>query len=174
MFSKRQLLLHLLAEVEALRSKPGSKLRWRRKELRSFGVQFGEKIWVGKNFYIHRSGDILLGERCAFGENTQIFNHTQIRIGDDFICASDLVINSGSHDPTTLKPFGNPIEIGDRVWCGTRVTIIAGVKIGNDVVIGAGSVVTKDIPSNCVAVGVPAKPIKFIDRSAIEKPWTWA
>lgn len=174
MFSKRQLLLHLFAEVEALRSKPGSKLSWRRKELMSFGVQFGEKIWIGSNFYIHKFGDLVLGERCALGENTQIFNHTKIIIGDDFISASDLIINSGSHDPTTLIPFGAPIEVGDRVWCGSRVTIIAGVKIGSDVVIGAGSVVTKDLPSNCIAVGVPAKPVKLIDRGSIEKLWSWS
>lgn len=57
--------------------------------------------------------------------------------------------------------------IGDRVWCGINVTILFGVKIGNDVIIGAGSVVNKDIEDGAIVVGVPAKKIKSIDRSNI-------
>ena len=59
------------------------------------------------------------------------------------------------------------------MWCGINVTIMAGVTIGDDVVIGVGAVVCSDIPSNSIAVGVPAKPIKRLDRSRDQKIWTW-
>ncbi len=64
-----------------------------------------------------------------------------------------------------------PIKVGDNVFLGLGSIIMPGVTIGDNVVIGAGAVVTKDIPSNCVAVGVPAKPIKSIQeyRAAVDE-----
>lgn len=58
--------------------------------------------------------------------------------------------------------------IDNRVWCGLNVTILAGVTIGNDVVIGAGSVVINDVPSNSVVAGIPAKLIKELNRDEIK------
>ncbi len=120
-----------------------------------------------------RPGDVRLGERCALGEFTKIFNHAPIIIGDDFLSAPGLSLNSGYHDPVTLKPAGAPISIGNRVWCGVNVTILAGVTIGDDVVIGAGSLVRSDIPSGSIAAGVPAKVIRPLDRHPATKLWTW-
>lgn len=57
----------------------------------------------------------------------------------------------------------SPVVIGDRVWIGASVTILGGVSIGDDAVIGAGSVVTGDIPASCVAYGVPCKVVRAID-----------
>jgi maltose O-acetyltransferase len=64
-----------------------------------------------------------------------------------------------------------PIRIGSDVWIGTDAVICPGVTIGNNVIIAAGAVVTKDIPSSCVVAGVPAKPIKFFveEQSTAEK-----
>ena len=60
------------------------------------------------------------------------------------------------------------------MWCGVNVTILAGVTIGDDVVIGAGSVVTGDIPENSVAAGVPARVLRPLDRSGVERLWSWS
>jgi acetyltransferase-like isoleucine patch superfamily enzyme len=57
--------------------------------------------------------------------------------------------------------ISKPTKIGDRVWIGANVTILKGVTIGNDAVVGAGSVVTKDVPERAIAVGNPAKVIKY-------------
>jgi maltose O-acetyltransferase len=84
-----------------------------------------------------------------------------------------LHLDSGTHDPETLEPKLLPIKIGNRVWCGINVTVIASVSIGDDVVIGAGSVVCKDIPSNSIAVGVPAKVVKPLNRQSDSLIWTW-
>lgn len=60
--------------------------------------------------------------------------------------------------------FARPIIVGNNVWIGANVTVVPGVTIGDNCVIGAGSVVTKDIPDNTVAVGNPCKVIKSIDK----------
>ncbi len=173
MYSIQQMILHTLAEIEALRVKPGDNLFWRKKEFNNLGIRYKRYLWVGRNLNVYRYGDIFLGERCALGDNVLLTNHSAIKIGDNFIGADNLLINSGTHDPITLAPCPSPIDIGNRVWCGVKVTIIAGVKIGDDVVIGAGSVVTEDLPSNCIAVGVPARPVKELVRNNLSELWSW-
>jgi len=73
-----------------------------------------------------------------------------------------------------MQPKSLPIKIGNRVWCGVDVTILSGVTVGDDVVIGAVSVVTNDIPSDSIAAGVPAKKIKPLQRGKDKYLWTWA
>lgn len=118
------------------------------------------------------SNNLILGERCAIGANSRIETHGVIQIGNDFLAASGLTLVSGSHDVLSLKPFAEKILIGDRVWCGVNVTILSNVSIGDDVVIGAGSIVTKDIPSNSIAVGAPAKVIKALKRDSSINVWS--
>lgn len=131
-------------------------------------IQFGNKFYAGQNIYIKNKGNLKFGNRCTLGSFARIWNYAPIKIGDDFMAAGGLTLNSGTHDPITLEPKTIEINIGNRVWCAMNVTIIAGVSIGDDVVIGAGSVVVKDIPSRCVVAGVPAKKIRDIDRTNID------
>lgn len=136
--------------------------------LKFMNVKSGNEVRIGHDVYIKNKGKLILGERCSIGSFTRIWNYALITIGDDFSAAGGLTINSATHDPINLQPEGKAIKIGDRVWCGMNVTIIAGVTVGDDVVIGAGSVVVKDVPSNCVVVGVPAKPIKELNREQVK------
>jgi maltose O-acetyltransferase len=167
-------LLRYLSEVEANFSQPNYPLYIRKFYLQAQKIKYGHILWIGKGLHLLNPGNLTLGERCAIGEFARIENHASIVIGDDFISASGLNLNSGTHDPSTLVPRLLPINIGHRVWCGVNVTIIAGVNIGDDVILGAGSVVCKDIPSNSIAVGVPAKVIKQLNRENINSLWTWA
>lgn len=136
--------------------------------LKLMKVRFEKQCYMGHDIYIRNRGNLVLGNRCSIGSFTKIWNYAPITIGDDFMAASGLTINSATHDPVTLESRGVEINIGSRVWCGVNVTIIADVNIGDDVVIGAGSVVVKDIPSGCIAAGVPAKRIKDLDRANIK------
>jgi acetyltransferase-like isoleucine patch superfamily enzyme len=167
--------LHYMAELEAMFMDPTkprvNTLRWRKRQLQYMGVSFGKEVFVGQNLFILLNGGVTFGNRCALGSNAQIWNHSAISIGEDFLSASNLVLNSGLHDPLTLQPKDGAITIGDRVWCGIRVTILGGAKIGSDVVIGAGSLVTGEIPSGCIAAGVPARVLRRIDRTGI-KIWS--
>jgi|SRR5690606_1399910 len=109
------------------------------------------KIVIGSDFYInsdcHLYGEITIGENVMIGPKTIIW-------GRDHGMALDMPMNKQKHN-------SSPILIGDDVWIGARVTILKGVKIGNGVVVGAGSLVTKDIPDFAVVIGNPAKIIKF-------------
>lgn len=145
--------------------------------LRLMKVDFQMPIHFGHHVEIRHPGNFSIGKCCCIGSNSRIWNYAPIVIGDDFLSAGDFIVNSGMHDPLTLKPgsFGNDIRIGSRVWCGVNVTVVAGVTIGDDVVIGAGSVVVKDLPSNCVAAGVPARKIRDLNRIDVElwRPFDW-
>ena len=166
-------LIWLLSEFEALFVRPNSKLWIRRLYLELMGVKCPNAFWVGKSFHLLRRGNLSLGERCALGEFVRLDNHATIEIGDDFLAAPGLCISAGTHDPTSLMPKCSPIRIGSHVWCGVNVTILNGVTIGDDVVIGAGSLVNKDIPSNSMAGGVPAKVVKSLNRDEMANLWTW-
>jgi acetyltransferase-like isoleucine patch superfamily enzyme len=165
--------LWIISEVEAMIAKPNDALTFRRLYLHFQKVKHGKNLWVGRGLRFLNSSNLILGECCALGDFVRIATHAPITIGDDFIGSTGLHLDSGTHDPISLTPKALPIHIGNRVWCGINVTILAGVTIGDDVVIGAGSVVCKDIPSNSIAVGVPAKVIKPLDRDPNKPIWTW-
>lgn len=132
--------------------------------LRTAGVECAGAVNVGNNVYIRFPGRLRLGHRCSLGGFTRIWNYAPVTIGNDFLSAGNLTINSGGHDPTTLAPTLAPIMIGDRVWCGVNVTILSGVTVGDGAIIAAGSVVVSDVPSGCVVAGVPAVVKRRIDR----------
>ena len=93
----------------------------------------------------------------------------KVLIGNDVLIGPNILITTVGHP---ISPKGRrkhlgvtcPVVIGDDVWIGGNVTILPGVTIGSNVVIGAGAVVTRDIPDNSLAVGVPARVIKEIDN----------
>ena len=157
-------LLYLASEFEARILDPHGRFPLRRRYLTYMGMRVPKKFSVGLRPTIRKAYNLEVGERFALGDNVTIVGHGKISIGEDFTGASGLHIDSGTHDACTLEAKALPISIGSRVWCGIEVTIIAGVTIGDDCVIGAGSVVTKSIPPSSVAVGSPAKAVKQIDR----------
>jgi acetyltransferase-like isoleucine patch superfamily enzyme len=131
-------------------------------------------IRVGMRVYFKQKGNLVLGKRCCIGSFSQFWNYELIEIGDDFLSAGNLIINTGSHVPEDLAPYAKPVKIGNRVWCGTNVTILCGVEIGDDVIVAAGSVVTKNVESGSIVGGVPAKLIKKIEnRSDVVRQFNW-
>ena len=109
-------------------------------------------------------GDIVLGDHSSVNPFTVIYGHGGTRIGTGVRIASHSVIIPANHVPgTAQKPLhasgitAKGIEIGDHVWIGAGVRVLDGVRIGDHSVIGAGSVVTRSIPDNATAVGVPAR-----------------
>jgi len=107
-----------------------------------------------------------IGDRCVIGRGCSIAAHLEIVIGDDVYFAPNVFVtdqNHGNDQPGV--PIGRqtqperPVSIGARSWLATGVVITPGVTIGQDVTIGANSVVTTDLPDGCIAVGAPAKVI---------------
>jgi len=138
--------------------------RIRRLYLWLMRVKCGPRIYSGPEIMLRSPGNLVIGDRCSLGYNTRIWNYAPITIGEDFISAAGLTINAGGHDVQTMRGVVAPIRIGHRVWCGMNVTILAGVTIGDDVVIAAGSVVNKDVPANTIVAGVPARPLRRLER----------
>ena len=115
--------------------------------------------------------DLIIGDGCSINEYTHITCAGKITIGENLLTGRFCLIADNSHgssfaDDMNLAPLARKvrctgeIKIGKNVWLGDRVTILGGVSIGDGAVIGANSVVTKDIPAYSVAVGVPAKVVK--------------
>jgi len=93
-----------------------------------------------------------------------------VKIGKGVIVGPEAFISNGDHSLVDLTPSSEPITIGDGVYIGARAMILGGVTIGDHAVIGAGAIVTKDIPAYAVCVGIPAKVIKY--REKPELTWT--
>lgn len=127
------------------------------------------KLRVEKSFSVYYGGDIILFKNAKLSLGSGFFNsNIKIRCTESISIGNDVAI---SHDVTIMDSDAHeildeqyqktlPVRIGNHVWIGTRVTILKGVTIGDDVIIAAGSVVTKDIPSGCLAAGVPARVIR--------------
>lgn len=104
-----------------------------------------------------------LGEHVGLGD-TFILAYAPVRIGNNVSMSFHNAIITSTHDLNNFKTVvGKPVTIGDNVWITTNVTILPGVTIGNNTIIGAGSVVTRDIPSNVFAAGNPCRVIKTIN-----------
>ena len=117
-------------------------------------------------FYTDCGKNITVGERVFINEGCCFQDQGGIEIGDDCLIGQQVVIATLNHDldPKHRKDMlPRPVRIGKNVWVGAHATILAGVTIGDNAVIAAGAVVTKDVPPNVVVAGVPAKIIKEIE-----------
>ena len=116
-----------------------------------FYTDFGKNITVGKNVFINAcchfqdQGGITLGDNCLVGHNV-VF----------------ATLNHGFAPEERQSMLPAPIVVGRNVWIGTNSTILQGVTIGDNSIIAAGSVVTKDVPANAIVAGVPARFIRSI------------
>lgn len=119
-----------------------------------FICDYGYNIEIGENFYSNHNLIILDGNKVKFGDNVFIAPNCSF-----YTAGHPLDVEARNQG----LEYAKPIEIGNNVWIGGNVVVLPGIKIGNNSVIGAGSVVTKDIPSNVVAVGNPCKIIKEIN-----------
>lgn len=164
-------LLRVLSEWEFRYHRDNTHVRFRERYLRALGVKFDRPVSIGIGFYLRDHGGLKIGCNGSFGSFTRIWNYAPIEIGNYFLSAGGLTMNCGGHDPITLHPHAKGIKIGDRVWIGLNVTILGGVTIGNDAVVAAGSVVTRDVPAGTLWGGVPAKQIKTLDRTGVDALW---
>ena len=126
-----------------------------------------EAIIVNQPFHCDYGSQISVGKRFFANFNFTVLDEAPVTIGDDCFIGPNVSIYTACHstDPTernSRREWALPVRIGDNVWIGGSVTILPGVTIGDNVSIGAGSVVVNDIPSNTVAVGNPCRVIKHI------------
>lgn len=147
-------------------------------------ILLGDNCWIrGEIMTLAHGGKIVIGKDCFMGQFSRIWSSVSITIGDRVLISHNVNIHdniSHSLDPaerhrdfisiknnnklrSDLKINEAPIEIGNDVWIGFNATILKGVRIGDGAIIGANSVVTKDVPAYSVVVGNPARIINTLD-----------
>ncbi|AIQ18581.1 maltose acetyltransferase [Paenibacillus sp. FSL H7-0357] len=126
----------------------------------------GEGISIEHNFHCDVGYNIHVGRNFYAGYNCTILDMAEVHIGDDCMFAPNVGIYTAGH---SIEPkdrnktgYGIPITIGNNVWIGGHCAILPGVKIGDNSIVAAGSVVTKDVPANAIVAGNPAKLLKHI------------
>lgn len=151
-----------------------NKYKFFKSHLRCFFWHFflkglGSNVIILDRVKIVSPENIVISDNVFVGENVYIYGHGGVKIGNYALLAPGVSIISFDHGFSEKnKPFFTqqqklePITIGNNVWIGKNSIILKGVVIGNDSIIAAGSVVTKNVPSNCVVGGNPAKFIKNI------------
>ena len=125
-----------------------------------FHCDYGKNIFVGENFYTNYNCSILDGATVTFGDNVFI--------------APNCVFSTAGHAIDSEQrarglEIAFPITVGDDVWFGANVVVLPGITIGSGSVIGAGSVVTKDIPAGVIAAGNPCRVLRAVTEADREK-----
>lgn len=123
-----------------------------------FSCDYGYNIHVGENFYANTGCTILDGAKVTFGDNV--------------LLAPNVSIYTAGHPVNVARrmagwEYAYPVTIGHNVWIGGNVVILPGVSIGDNTIIGGGSVVTKDIPANVIAVGNPCKVLRALTEEEL-------
>lgn len=127
-----------------------------------FWCDYGYNIEIGENFYANH--------------NTVMLDCARITFGDNVFIAPNCGFHTAGH-PIDFErrnqglEYGHSITVGDNVWIGAAVQVLPGVSIGSNVVIGSGSIVVKDIPDNCVAIGNPCRVLREITEA--DKLTSW-
>ncbi len=138
----------------------------------------GKNIHVDIDFHCEYGKHIFIGNQVIINMNCTFVDNNIIEIGDNVLIASNVQLYTATHSTKVYerivedwdkgmeicKTYALPIKIGNGVWIGGGAIILPGVTIGENSVIGAGSIVTHSIPDNCIAVGNPCRVIKHIDN----------
>jgi len=137
---------------------------WRVWLLRAFGARLGAGCHIYSKAVIWAPWNLECGDGVCIGDGAEVYNPSTIKIGSGAVISQGAYLCAASHDytsdafPLTTKP----IVIGAYAWIAARVIVLMGVTVGERSVIGAGSVVTKDVPPRAVCAGNPCRVIKFI------------
>ena len=138
----------------------------RRRITRALFGTGGDTVWMQPPFFCDYGANISLGERVFFNFNCVVLDVCPVRIGDFTLFGPSVQILTPMHpldaELRRKSEYGKPIEIGSDVWVGGGAIICPGVRIGSRSVIGAGSVVTRDVPDDVLAVGNPCRVVREI------------
>ena len=136
----------------------------RRRILRALFGRGGDTVWMQPPFFCDYGSNIELGERVFFNFNCVVLDVCTVRIGDFTLFGPAVQIYTPMHpmdaELRRRQEFGKPVTIGADVWVGGGAIILPGVTVGSRTVIGAGSVVTRDVPDDVFAAGNPCRVIR--------------
>lgn len=126
----------------------------------------GAGVWLQPPFYCDYGANIHLGTQVYFNFNCVVLDVCEVRVGDRTLFAPNVQIYAATHpldaEVRKTRELGKPVTIGSDVWVGGAAIILPGITIGDRAVIGAGSVVTKDVPAGALVVGNPARVVRHV------------
>ena len=165
--------LHAIEGCAKLNAIPVTENTAREAAVRELFGSVGSHPTVLPVFSCDNGKNIHVGENFLANYNVTILDIAPVTIGDYVMIGPNTLIATVNHPFSPRKRRGHigqakPVSIGRDVWIGGNCTILPGVTIGNNVLIAAGAVVTKDVPDNCVVGGVPAKMIREINDDTEE------
>ena len=123
-------------------------------------MHIGKRVRIKRGLRVKNAVNITLGNDVSIGRNVIMEAQAPISIGDCTLIASGVTIVTAIHNMPERNVSASPVKIGNNCWLGAGAIILPGVVIGDDVTVGAGSVVTKNLPAGMIYVGVPARPLK--------------
>lgn len=146
----------------------------RRRILRALFAAGGESVWLQPPFYCDYGSNIHLGERVFFNFNCVVLDVCRVTVGDFTLFGPAVQVYTATHPMDAVlrrtQESGKPIAIGSDVWVGGGAIICPGVTIGSRSVIGAGSVVTRDVPPGVFAAGNPCRVIRDLGAAEGGRP----
>lgn len=142
----------------------------RRELLEKLLAHVGEGVWIEPDFRCEYGRNISIGDRTYLNFGAIILDCAPVSIGSDVLVGPNLGIYAVNHSLVAEERIagaciGAPVSIGDRCWLGGDAKVMAGVTIGDEAVIGAGSVVTRDVPAGVIAAGNPCRVIREVRES---------
>lgn len=138
----------------------------RRRLLEALFAAGGDSVWMQPPFFCDYGSNIELGERVFFNFGCIVLDVCRVRVGSFTLVGPAVQIITPMHPLDAMErrkaEYGKPVEIGDDVWIGGGALVLPGVRIGSRAVIGAGSVVTRDVPEGVFAAGNPCRVIRVL------------
>lgn len=128
-----------------------------------FRCEYGKNIFVGDKVIINMNCTFVDNNRIEIGNNVLIASNVQIYTATHSTKVKERTMQDWDESKAICNTYALPVKIEDNVWIGGGAILLPGVTIGKNSVVGAGSVVTRSIPPNCVAVGNPCKVIKYVE-----------
>jgi acetyltransferase-like isoleucine patch superfamily enzyme len=137
-------------------------------------IRFGRFVWIGDGTKIRcHEGEVTVGAKTVMGQECTISAYKHVRIGEQCVIADRAMFIDFDHGAAEVERpiraqgiYKRPVDVGSNVWVGYGVCVLRGVQVGDNSVIGTNSVVTKSVPANAVAGGVPARVIRMREAPA--------